>query len=249
MKGTIKTYLPEKRYGFIKGDDGKDYFFHANAFLDQRHVEKLSEEMRVLFDQEATPKGYKANACMLVDPSARPAYVVPDEFICSRANNVRGWEIAERGDWIIHGSSRNLDEAKQEVIDRAKKIGANALIELKHKTTTKSETSDSGKGTHYYTQHSFSGRPVVVARRSASGTNQECDLLGLNERADELKEALTRKTAASERRSTVVWSVVGVLSLISLAVEPWYIALLVVIGVVLGIPWDYDSWLEPAPYD
>ena len=31
MKGTITTYLPEKLYGFIKGDDGKDYFFHERG--------------------------------------------------------------------------------------------------------------------------------------------------------------------------------------------------------------------------
>ena len=27
MQGEIKTYLPDKHYGFIKGDDSKDYFF------------------------------------------------------------------------------------------------------------------------------------------------------------------------------------------------------------------------------
>jgi cold shock CspA family protein len=58
MKGTIKSYLPEQRYGFIKGDDGKDYFFHENEFRDRSQVAKLCEEAFVDFEQQATPKGY-----------------------------------------------------------------------------------------------------------------------------------------------------------------------------------------------
>lgn len=44
MQGTIKTSLPEKQYGFIKGDDGKDYFFHESQFKDKTHIGKLCEE-------------------------------------------------------------------------------------------------------------------------------------------------------------------------------------------------------------
>jgi cold shock CspA family protein len=43
MKGTIKTYLPEKQYGFIKGDDGKDYFFHESEFRVKSNIGKLCE--------------------------------------------------------------------------------------------------------------------------------------------------------------------------------------------------------------
>ena len=29
--GKVKFYTKEKKYGFITGDDGKDYFFHASG--------------------------------------------------------------------------------------------------------------------------------------------------------------------------------------------------------------------------
>ena len=29
--GKVKFYNKEKKYGFITGDDGKDYFFHASG--------------------------------------------------------------------------------------------------------------------------------------------------------------------------------------------------------------------------
>ena len=32
MKGKVKCYSPDKKYGFIIGEDGKDYFVHASKF-------------------------------------------------------------------------------------------------------------------------------------------------------------------------------------------------------------------------
>ena len=86
MKGTIKTYLPEKKYGFIRGDDDKDYFFHESEFRNKSHIENLCEEAFVNFDQQATPKGYKAKNCSLLDSSNVFTYITPDEFITSKSN-------------------------------------------------------------------------------------------------------------------------------------------------------------------
>lgn len=30
MIGRVKTYSKQKKYGFISGDDGKEYFFHES---------------------------------------------------------------------------------------------------------------------------------------------------------------------------------------------------------------------------
>jgi len=60
MQGVVKTFLPEKKYGFIRGDDGKDYFFHTKSFVSAKDVKNICEASRVKFDQAATPKGYQA---------------------------------------------------------------------------------------------------------------------------------------------------------------------------------------------
>jgi cold shock CspA family protein len=57
VKGVV--YLPEKKYGFLKGDDGKGYFFHANEFV-KAHINNIFEDSFVEFEQFATPKGYNA---------------------------------------------------------------------------------------------------------------------------------------------------------------------------------------------
>ena len=65
MKGIINTWLSEKGYGFIKGDDGKDYYFNRQDFREKSHIALLAEALPVEFDQQATPKGYRAKKCKL----------------------------------------------------------------------------------------------------------------------------------------------------------------------------------------
>lgn len=246
MKGTIKTYLPEKKYGFIKGDDGKDYFFHQNEFRDKSHMGKLCEEAFVNFEQQATPKGYKAINFSLINPSDVITFVTPDEFIASRSNDIRGWDVIEHGNWIVHGASRDSpDSAKKDVIDSATRIGANALINLEYYKTTGSEAG-TGKGTYHYTIHNFRGRAVTLAKRNSKGNYRVEELSGLNQRAEALKKKLVEQTKASQRKRNIVWLIMAVLSFFSLGTEPGFIIVLLIVGFILGRSTDYDYWLERA---
>ena len=38
QKGKVKFYNTTKRYGFITGDDGTDYFFHQTGLSDDIYV-------------------------------------------------------------------------------------------------------------------------------------------------------------------------------------------------------------------
>ena len=60
MIGTVTSYLSDKNYGFIKGEDGKDYFFHGSSLKDKNDINKLCEDLILEFEQKATPKGYSA---------------------------------------------------------------------------------------------------------------------------------------------------------------------------------------------
>lgn len=245
MKGTIKTYLPEKKYGFIKGDDGKDYFFHENEFIKKNQISRLCEEVYVNFDQQATPKGYKATNCTLINPSEVSTYVIPDEFIASRLNGVRGWEVVEHGQWIVHGTSRNSpDEAKRNVINNARRISANALINLEYYKTTGSEAG-TGRGTHHFTIHNFRGRAVILAKRNSKGNYRVNELSGLNHRAEILKEKLVDQSITSNNKKKIVWLTAICLSLFVLFIEPKICYIPLIIGF-FGRSTDYDSWLERA---
>jgi cold shock CspA family protein len=84
MKGVIRTFVPENQLGFIKGDDGKDYFFHRRSFKAQRDKDNICDDALVDFEPVPTPKGYRAQNCSLIDSSDVTTYIVPDEFLTSK---------------------------------------------------------------------------------------------------------------------------------------------------------------------
>jgi CspA family cold shock protein len=57
--GKVKRLVTEKGFGFIKGADGKDYFFHRSAVKDDGFG-KLLENDEVTFDVKEGPKGARA---------------------------------------------------------------------------------------------------------------------------------------------------------------------------------------------
>ncbi|PID64275.1 MAG: hypothetical protein CR977_04110 [Gammaproteobacteria bacterium] len=88
MQGNITTYLPEKRYGFIKGLDGKDYFFHENNFLNKTDIPSLAEGALIEFDQAATPKGYQAKKCQLISGPEELRYIIPDTCLTTKSDTI-----------------------------------------------------------------------------------------------------------------------------------------------------------------
>lgn len=65
--GTVKWFNDQKGFGFICGEDGKDYFVHyKNILMNGRKA--LEENQRVSFDTEDTDKGTRAiNVSVLED--------------------------------------------------------------------------------------------------------------------------------------------------------------------------------------
>lgn len=57
MKGKVKFFNQEKEFGFIIGDDGKDYFVHKTGLEDGVTID---ENDAVEFTSEQGDKGLKA---------------------------------------------------------------------------------------------------------------------------------------------------------------------------------------------
>lgn len=60
IKGTVKEYDNTKGYGFIIGDDDRDYFVHVSGLRPQLQQRGLREGLQVLFDAEFGVKGDNA---------------------------------------------------------------------------------------------------------------------------------------------------------------------------------------------
>lgn len=200
MKGVITTFLPEKGYGFIKGADGRDYYFRESAFGNVADRKLITEMAGVEFEQVASPKGYKAKNCILISNEEVKTYYVPSDCPTSKTGTLRGWDIIEYGDWVIHSSERESPEAARKMLFYyANRVKANALVDVEY-YKTQGEEPGTGRGTHYYTIHNFSGRMVTAARKSVDGTYRLEELYGLNQRASAEKERLSKLTVQSTKQ-------------------------------------------------
>lgn len=254
MQGTIHTYISEKNYGFIKGDDGRDYFFNRDFFSNAQHRASILDDARVEFEPAASPKGYRAKKCVLLnfpdDATSIATYVTPDDFPTTKMKEIKGWEIIDRGQWIVHGSSRDSpDDAHKNLCFNARRVGANALIDVSYYKTTGAEAG-SGRGTHHFTIHNFRGRIVTVAKKNSKGTLRLMDLLGLNQRAEAEKQRLMDIFDKSTRKAVKVWAFALPLLGIEWLLLPsgttyWVVTVItVLIALVIGQIDKDDEWLE-----
>lgn len=60
MNGKIKWYRTEKGYGFIVGEDGKDYFVHHSALPEDMEDTREEDNQKVTFDLKKTERGPQA---------------------------------------------------------------------------------------------------------------------------------------------------------------------------------------------
>ena len=60
MKGIIKKLTPDRAYGFIRAEDGVDYFFHESELRGELNFEELKEGQAVIFEPLQADKGPRA---------------------------------------------------------------------------------------------------------------------------------------------------------------------------------------------
>lgn len=58
--GAIRNIVADRGFGFIKAEDGKDYFFHRSGLEESLDFDQLTGGERVEFQVEQSPKGPRA---------------------------------------------------------------------------------------------------------------------------------------------------------------------------------------------
>lgn len=64
QNGTIKKVVSDRGFGFIKADDGQEYFFHRSSV---NEFDSLRGGETVTFQVESSPKGPRAGNVQLTD--------------------------------------------------------------------------------------------------------------------------------------------------------------------------------------
>lgn len=218
MEGTVSHFLPSKGFGFIRGDDGRDYFAHQSDFSGA----PPADGQRVRFEEDVTPKGYRARGIAAVGLASTDLFVVPDGILQTREAEIRDWEVIEASPWRIHGSSRESpDHARADLIRKAELLGATGVVLIQYYKTRGSEAG-TGNGTHHFTIHNFHAHPVVVARRHVAGDRRRSELGGLSARIPQLKAQLVARSLASRRLALrVALGIAAGVPLLAFAASAW----------------------------
>lgn len=66
MNGTIKRLVRDRGFGFIRGEDGFERFFHKSGCVGGTHFDDLNEGHPVTFEDEKSSKGPRAGDVSLV---------------------------------------------------------------------------------------------------------------------------------------------------------------------------------------
>ena len=92
MNGNVKWYNGKKGYGFIKGEDGSEYFIHYSQLENGTF---LKDEDAVTFDPVDTDKGKQAQNVKKVEGSSAPAEDMAEEAPVEEAEEAPAEEVEE----------------------------------------------------------------------------------------------------------------------------------------------------------
>ena len=79
MKGTFKWYNKEKGYGFVTGEDSKDYFVHYSTLPQGQQDIRESDKIQVTFEVVETQRGTQAQNIVFEESSSEDDESFEDE--------------------------------------------------------------------------------------------------------------------------------------------------------------------------
>lgn len=208
MRGKIKSFIEGKGYGFVLGEDGKDYFLHKKNMIGFP-LSGVADGTIVDFEPAANSKGYLAQRCEIIEV-AEVGYEMPSQLLTSKSDTVRGWEVLEVSDWIIESVwNKDKNMALRDFKMRASLLGANAILEFRYVQDTESE------GNYKYSVFKYVGRLAFVAKKSVNSNVNLKEIQSINSRAKILKIAYDGAYASANRKVGFYWLGAGFVMILS----------------------------------
>ncbi|WP_058118980.1 cold-shock protein [Photobacterium kishitanii] len=155
MEGTVVSYLKNKKYGFVLGDDGESYFLHYSSLNNKHDEDFLIKNVKVSFDQKPTPKGL---AAIKVDiyPSLTAMKMLP--FFMIHTSQPKSGEVVKTA-YTQTKFYKSSHEAKYQLKLLTGAVGGNAILDLQLDKKTFQD------GNYKYTMYSYGGNIALVFKQ------------------------------------------------------------------------------------
>lgn len=156
MKGIVESYIAEKKFGFLKGEDKQKYFFHVNNVVksQKERIAEIKIGSQLDFDPTPAKKGLEARKIKIIE--SFEAMNIP-AFKNYRNHSVKGDIIASESIVTIHSRDRN--EIRERLEKLAKKAKANVLYDVDIKQSTASS------GNYKYSIFTGSAKMGIVSNK------------------------------------------------------------------------------------
>lgn len=163
MQGRLVSYTSEKKYGFIKGDDGQSYFFHISSLNNKQDESKLIKNTLINFDPKPTPKGLAAKKLSIPTTFFKKRAV---SFFTTKESQPKHGEI-ESSRSIRTRFFKDIDQAKNKLSQLARESGCNAILDKQYQKQTFSE------GNYQYSVHAFRANLAIITEKVACASEVE----------------------------------------------------------------------------
>lgn len=175
MVGKITILNKEKQFGIIKDLQHNEFEFDFKDYLGDVNELKIG----LLLNFESTEQR-KAKKCSLKKTEHKKEnfeqkYNEPDVIYISKGSEVNGWETLEKSGYRITASGAGDPSlVAEDLKNKAKILNANAIIHYEYYKTTGSEPG-TGRGTHYYTIHNYTGIPCNIGKSTKNNNGRTKD--------------------------------------------------------------------------
>jgi cold shock CspA family protein len=155
MKGKVVSYVKEKKYGFVNGDDGESYFLHFSNLLDKSDETKLVKGVVLDFDPTPTNRGLAANKVTFPKVYFKKQLV---DFFISKSSNPKHGNVEKRHS-ISTRFIKDPKESQVHIKQLAIESGCNSILNLEFEKDTFSY------GNYLYTVHAYKGDFALVSEK------------------------------------------------------------------------------------
>lgn len=184
LKGHVVSYVADKKYGFVNGNDGESYFFHLTYLQNKGEEHRLVKNAPVSFVPSPTSKGLSAKSIEIHKSYPLQRKV---DFFVTKSPEPRFGKVIHR-ESINSRFFKDRLEGEAHLKELAAEVGGNAILNMQSKRHTWSD------GNYLFKMHSFECDFAFVTESTPIDDKDKSELTieSISNQVDSFREAFKK---------------------------------------------------------